>query len=45
MTTRLEKNLTDTFKNGDLRWLCPDGKHVTIEHARKSKRRSLKSCD
>ena len=44
MTTRLEE-LTDALKNGDLRWLRLDGKHVTIEYARKSKRRSLNSCD
>ena len=36
MTTRLEE-LTDAQKNGDLRWLRPDGKHVTIEYARKVK--------
>ena len=44
MTTRLEE-LTDALENGDLRWLCPDAKHATIEQARKSRRRSLKPCD
>ena len=39
------KEMTDALENGDLRWLCPDGKHVTIEYARKSKRRSLKLND
>ena len=44
MTTRLEE-LTDALENGDLRWLRPDGRHVTIEYARKSKRRPLTLCD
>ena len=42
--SRLEV-LTDELENGDLRILCPNGKHVRNKHARKSKRRSLKSCD
>ena len=37
--------VTDALENGDLWWLCPDAKHATIEYVRKSKRRSLKSCD
>ena len=37
--------MTDALENGDLWWLCPDDKHATIEHARKSKRRSLMLCD
>ena len=45
--TRCENvwKVTDARENGDLRRLCPDAKHATIEYARKSKRRSLKSCD
>ena len=42
MTTRLGKKLTDALEKRDPRWLRPDGKHVTIEYAHKSKRRSVK---
>ena len=38
------KKLIDARENGNLWWLRPDGKQVTIEYARTSWRRSLKLC-
>ena len=42
ITVRL---VNDVRKNGDLRWLRPDGEtQATIEYAGKSKKRSLMLC-